>query len=31
MERYYIFIDAEDQIYLLGSHGDYVTNIEDAM
>ena len=31
MERYYIFIDAGDQIYLLGLHGEYVIHIEDAM
>lgn len=31
MEQYYIFIDAGDQVYLLGSHGDYVTSIEEAM
>lgn len=31
MERYYIFIDSGDQIYLLGLHGEYVTRIENAM
>lgn len=31
MERYYIFIDAGDQVFLLGSHGDYVTHIEETM
>lgn len=31
MERYYIFIDAGDQVFLLGSYGDYVTHIEEAM
>ena len=31
MERYYIFIDSGDRIYLLGIHGEYVTRIEDAM
>lgn len=31
MERYYIFIDAGDKVFLLGAHGDYVTHIEEAM
>ena len=31
MERYYIFVDSGDQVYLLGLHGEYVTRIEDAM
>lgn len=31
MERYYIFIDAGDQTYLMGLHEDYVTSIKDAL
>lgn len=31
MERYYIFIYAGDQVFLLGTHGYYVTQLEEAL
>lgn len=31
MERYLIFVDAGDQTFLLGKHGEYVTLLGEAM